>query len=200
MVTSRMFTLGKASKMCGVSETDLADAIKDRRLNAQYVQPTLSYMVTQDDLMAYLKARKDWKGLQKVVRPRVVLLDREQDLTSIVRIQLKRDDKVELSVVTSPEDFLRLSEVTLPDLVAVCLPALMRGEGSVVYDAVARIRRQSRLYLIVYFRGEAGYLAAHPEVEQTLGPLAPDAILPLTGPVAPLIRKIYELAGVRLGR
>lgn len=192
-------TLGRAAKVCGLPESELAAAIRDKRLKAEYLQPTASFMIAQEELTTFLKARGDWKGLMKSVRPRVLLLDRDEDLTSIVRIRLRRDDRCDLSVATSSDDFVRLTRTTLPDLAAVCLPALLRREDA-VGQTIVELRQKHRLALIVYHRAGPDYFESHPTAMETIVPLAPNAILHMPGSAEPLIEKIYELAGVRIAK
>jgi hypothetical protein len=195
--TGRYLTLPKAARMCGLTEAELTEAIREGQLKGHEVFPTYPPMIARDELAIFLRQRHNWLGLRRLVRPRVVLLDRDAYLTSIVRIQFRRDNRADLYVVTSSDDLVRFVDAVKPDLVCVCLRAVLRQAGDCVLEALERIRARSLVRLLVYYRTGPGSAPVAARAARDLAPLAPEAILPLDDSIAPLIDRIYELVGVK---
>jgi hypothetical protein len=197
MSTLRLYTLERVSKMCGLAESELTAAIRSNELKAEFIGPMHSYMVSRVELLDYLMARGHWQGLHQVVRPRVVVMDRDGELTSTMRLMMRRDDRCDFSQVTSSEDLIHLSNLIIPSLMAVCLPALMRHFDP-VSAAVRMVRQKSHAALILYYRGKFDYMKMQPGARDTAEAMEPDAILPLPGAIQPLVERIYEMTVLRL--
>lgn len=199
MTTLSHYTLEYAAKIAGTNAQDIQRAIEKGELKARPMQNSLSYMIARDDLLAWLKKRKNWKAIQRSVRPRVLLVDRDQELTSLVRIDLQRGDRCEVSVATTADDLFRLGDAALPDVIAVCLPALLRDSGT-VRDAIHRARARCHSKVLVYYRGVEGSVEGRPEVDALLKELAPDQLLAMPGPAQRLLDCLLDMAGIRAKR
>lgn len=199
MSTIRRYTLERVSKMCGLSEDELTAAIKTDELKAEFIGPMHSYMISRLELLDFLMARGHWQGINQIVRPRVILMDRDTELSSTVRLMMRHDDRCDFSLVTSSEDLIHLSNLVIPNVLAVCLPALLR-QFDPVSGAVGMIRRRSHVALILYYRGRFDFLKMQPAARRMAEAMEPDAILSLPTAIQPLVDKIYELTVLRLNQ
>lgn len=194
MLTKSFYTLSKVAAILGLTEDEVQKLITDGHLKGTFMDNIGSYIVTQDDMIRYLKSRKDWKRIQKIMPSRVVLCDRDSNFQSLVSAELRRFG-VEYKIATEPGDLVRAFTEFAPDVVVVPLFALLRTMDS-LGDVIKRARSERPCRLIVYYDSPS-QLTKDPTTQEKLQALEPDESLALQGRVSLVVDAIRNLIGLR---
>jgi len=128
MVTQSFYTPVQAAQVLGCTEQEVVDYIKSGQLNGQYMANIANYVITHNDLLAFLKATKDFKTIQKILTRRIILVDRDPKVQDIVRMELGRQG-FEVRVATTEREVAFLADEIQPDVICVHAAATTRGKG-----------------------------------------------------------------------
>lgn len=194
MLTKSFYTLTKVAAILGMSEDDVQKLITEGQLKGTFMDNIGSYIVTQDDIIRYLKSKKDWKRIQKIMPSRVVLCDRDSNFQSLVCAELKRFG-VEYKIATEPGDLSRAFSEFAPDVVVVPLFALLRSVDA-LGEVIQRARSGRPCRLIVYYDSPS-QLTRDPAIQEKLQALKPDESLALQGRVSLVVDAIRNVLGLR---
>jgi hypothetical protein len=61
----------------------------------------MSYVISQEQLLEFMKSRKMFAKMQKILMNRVLICDRDSDTIFLVRTELERSGKITVRVATS---------------------------------------------------------------------------------------------------
>lgn len=188
------YNLRKAAELLQESEEKVRDYIQSGRLKAQFLSNLMDYLITQEDLMKFLKDRKDFKAMRKVLTHRVVLVDRDLKVQDLVRLELGRKN-VQVRVATTDREVQLILDEFLPDVLAVPFGATTRRTDA-IHGAIEKAKAAGR-HVIIYhnmleevFRGKA-------DVQTAIRDLKPDAVVNVSRGLSPLVEAIRTALGIK---
>jgi CheY-like chemotaxis protein len=196
MVTQSFYTPVQAAQVLGCSEQEVVDYIKSGQLNGQYMANIANYVITHNDLLAFLKATKDFKTIQKILTRRIILVDRDPKVQDIVRMELGRQG-FEVRVATTEREVAFLADEIQPDVICVHAAATTRGKDP-VGPSLERARRVHKTYVILY-HNYAPHFASTPEVAAQLQAVPADLIVSTDRGVTPLVEAVRARFGLKGG-
>src|SRR5438128_11404392 len=120
MESLHYYSLRKAAAILQEPEERVLEHIRTGRLKAQFLTNIMDYIITHEDLMRFLKDKKDFGTMRKVLTHRVILVDRDLKIQDVVKLDLGRKN-VQVRIATTDREVQLLIDEFLPDAVAVNL-------------------------------------------------------------------------------
>jgi hypothetical protein len=196
MVTQSFYTPPQAAQVLGCQEAEVLDFIKTGQLKAQYMANIANYVITHNDLLAFLKATRDFKTIQKMFTRRVILVDRDPNVQDIMRMELGRQG-FEVRVATTEREVAFLTDELQPDVICVHAGATTR-EKDPVRASLDRARKVYRTFIILYHNFAPNF-AGSPEVAAQLKNVNADIIVATDRGVSPLVEAVRARFGLKGG-
>ena len=188
------YTLPEAARLAGASEDELRCAIKDGLLQAQLLQNTGEYHLSNGELDLYFRRSRNTPLLSGLRKRRVLIIDDEINFANIMKLELERDPRIEAKFATWGKDGVMMAESYKPDL---CLIDFMLPDitGD---DVLASIQshRDRRMKMVVYSAHTREAIKQHPNLEARLLELGADEFLSKSAGMRTLILKVFELLGL----
>jgi CheY-like chemotaxis protein len=187
-------TLPEAAKLAGVSEDELRCAIKDGLLQAQLLQNTGEYHLSDRELDLYMRRSRNTPLNMGLPKRRVLIIDDEINFANIMKLELERDPRIEAKFATWGRDGVMMAESYKPDL---CLIDFMLPDitGDDVLAAI-QSHRDRRMKMVVYSAHTREAIKQHPNLESRLMELGADEFLSKSAGMRALILKVFELLGL----
>ncbi len=196
MAGQPFYTVKQASEIVELPEVQVEGYIQQKSLAATFNHNIMSYVITHDDLIAFMKDRKLWKQLQKVMSSRVLLCDRDQKLVFILKNELERGGKVMVKIATSSKDAELVMSQWLPDVLVMHMAALQRQSDSLI--SVLRQARESRpVKLILYHNQPDAVIQQNEDTQKMLEYLNVDATVSIAAGTRGLLTHMMEMLGLR---
>lgn len=195
MAGALFFTVQQASKICELPEPAILGYIQNGELIASFNQGAMSYLVLQDDLVAFMKARKMFAQMQKLLVHRVLVVDRDQNTTFILKTELERGGKVMVKVATSTKDVELSLDANVPDVMTMHLAAVQRQQDNLA-GVLRRCRETRPTKLILYHNQPEVLIRDSQDVQKLVNYLKVDAVVSVASGMRPLIQKIEEVLGI----
>ena len=148
MTTQNFYTPEKAASVIGCSVAEVLENIKSGRLRGHFMDNVGNYVVTHDDLLAFLKSTHKFEAVSKLIPRRLILVDRDARVQDIMKMELGREG-VEIKVATNDREVAFLADDIQPDVVCVHLAATTR-EKDEVRAGLERARKVAKCYIILY--------------------------------------------------
>ena len=194
MPSQTSYTLSKVAKLLEISEADVSRLISVGVLKATFMDNIGSHIVTQDAVVSYLKSKRDYAKIRKIMPSRVILVDRDSNVQSLLSAELHRMG-VEFKVATEPNELSRSVLDFSPDLIAVHLFSTTRASESVT-DVLKRAR-EDKYCRIVLFYDDSHTAARDATIRQHIQDIAPDETIVTSGRVSHLVDAIKGLLGLK---
>ncbi len=194
MTTQSFYTPVKAAEVIGCKEENVLEYIKSGQLKAQFMANIANYVITYNDLMAFLKATRDFKTMQKMLTRRIIVVDRDPKVQDIMKMELGRQG-FEVRVATTEREVSFLSDEYQPDVICVHAGATTRGKEP-VGPSLDRARSVHKSYIILYHNFAASF-STSPEVAAQLKSVNADLIVALERGVTPLIDAVRSRFGLK---
>jgi hypothetical protein len=194
MVTQSFYTPTQAAQVLGCKEEEVREYIKSGQLKAAYMENIANYVITYNDLMAFLKATRDFKTMQKILTRRVILVDRDPKVQDVFRMELGRQG-FEVRVATTEREVAFLTDELQPDVICVHAGATTR-ERDPVKASLARAQKTFKSYIILY-HNYAAHFSSSPEVAEKLKSVNADAIVVCDRSIAPLMDAVRARFGLK---
>ena len=86
MTTQSFYTPPKAAEMLACTEAEIIEYIKSGQLKAAFMANIANYVITHNDLMAFVKVTRNFKTMQKMLTRRVVIIDRDSRRPEVYRL------------------------------------------------------------------------------------------------------------------
>ncbi len=195
MVTQSFYTPTQAADILGCKENEVLEYIKSGQLKAAYMENIANYVITYNDLMAFLKATRDFKTMQKILTRRVILVDRDPKVQDVFRMELGRQG-FEVRVATTEREVSFLAEEIQPDVICVHAGATTR-ERDPVKASLERAQRTYKTYIILY-HNYAPHFASSPEVAAQLKRVNADVVVGCDRSVSPLVDAVRARFGLKV--
>lgn len=192
----KMYSLPEAAKLAGVSEDELRCAIKDGLLQAQFLQNTGQYHLSNAELDLYMRRSRNTPLHTGLRKRRVLIIDDEINFANIMKLELERDPRIEAKFATWGRDGVMMAETYKPDL---CLIDFMLPDltGDDVLAAI-QAQRDRRMKMVVYSAHTREAIKQHPNLEARLLELGADEFLSKSAGMRALIAKVFELLGLEM--
>lgn len=194
MSTQSFYTPSQAAGVLGCKEEDVLDHIKSGQLKAAFMSNIANYVISYNDLMAFIKATKDFKSIQKMVSRRIVVVDRDPKVQDIMKMELGRQG-FDIKIATTEREVSFLVDEVKPDVVCVHAGATTR-EKEPVRGSLERARSACRAYIILY-HNYAASVANSPEFQAKIKTVNPDQIVVLERGVTPLVDAVRARYGLK---
>ncbi len=194
MTTQSFYTPAQAAGILGCAEAQVMEHIKSGQLKAAFMANIATYVITHNDLTAFLKATRDFKTMQKMLTKRVIVVDRDPKVQDIMKMELGRQG-FEIKVATTEREVNFLTEEYQPDVICVHAGATTR-EKEPVKASLARARKTCKSYIILY-HNYAPNFANSPEVQAQLASVGADAVVVCDRGVTPLVDAVRARFGLR---
>ncbi len=189
------FTVQQASKICELPEPAMQQYIQSGELIASFNQAAMNYLILQDDLIAFMKGRKMFAQMQKLLVHRVLVVDRDQNTTFILKTELERGGKVMVRIATSTKDVELSLDANVPDVMTMHLAAVQRQQDNLA--GVLRRCRETRPTKLILYHNQPDVLVKNDEATQKLvNYLKVDALVSVASGNKALIMKIEEALGI----
>lgn len=194
MTTQSFYTPNKAAEVLGCTEAEVLEYIKSGQLKGAFMSNIANYVITYNDLMAFLKATKDFKSIQKMMSKRVVVVDRDPKVQDIMKMELGRQG-FEVRVATTEREVSFLVDEIAPDVVCVHAGATTR-EKEPIRASLERARKVCKAFIVLYHNYAANIVNA-PEFQAKVKALNPDLVVQLDRGVTPLVDAVRARFGLR---
>ena len=103
----KSYTILEAARMTDIPETELRCAISDGLILARYFQNTGEYRIEHNELAHYVKRSRRVETQSWVRKRKVLIIGEEPLFAGTLKLELKRDEKVDVKSVTwGKEDHL----------------------------------------------------------------------------------------------
>ena len=188
------YTPRKAAEILKVAEEKVLDHIKSGRLKAQFLTNIMEYMITHEDLMAFLKEKKDFGTMKQVLTHRIILVDRDLKIQDVVKLELGRHN-IQVRVGTTDREVGLLLDETLPDAVAIVLGALFRSVDP-IQESIKKAQA-ARRPIILYHSIPEDILKGKQDVQAQIDALQPAAVVNISRNTAPLIEALKKAIGIK---
>jgi hypothetical protein len=190
------YTVKQAAEITELPEIQVESAITSKTLAAQFNHNIMSYVINHDDLVAFMKDRKLWKQLQKVLVSRVLLCDRDQKLTFILKNELERGGKVTVRIATSSKDAELVIDQWLPDVLVFHIAAVQRQSDSLV-SVLRRAREARPVKVIIYHNQPDALFRDNAEAQKLVEYLNVDQAVSVAAGTRALLTTMMEMLGLR---
>ena len=191
----KSFLLPEAARLASVSEDELRCAIKDGLLQAQMLQNTGQWMITEEELNLYMRRSRNTSLPMGPKKRRVLIIDDEINFANIMKLELERDPRIEAKFATWGKDGVKMAESYAPDL---CLVDFMLPDitGDEVLAALHQQRDLKNTKMVVYSAHTRDAIRQNPNLEERLGALGAGDFLSKSAGMRALIAKVYDLLGL----
>jgi hypothetical protein len=194
MTTQNFYTPSQAAQILACEEKAVMEYIKSGQLKAAFMSNIATYVITHNDLMAFLKATRDFKTMQKMLTRRVIIVDRDPKVQDIMKMELGRQG-FEIKVATTEREVNFLTDEYQPDVICVHAGATTR-EKEPVKASLERARKLCKSYIILYHNYAASF-AGSPEVQAQLQSVGADVIVVCDRGVTPLVDSVRTRFGLK---
>ncbi len=194
MTTQSFYTPPKAAEMLACTEAEIIEYIKSGQLKAAFMANIANYVITHNDLMAFVKVTRNFKTMQKMLTRRIVIIDRDPKVHDIMRMELGRQG-FEVKVATTEREVAFLSDEYQPDVICVHLGATTR-EKDPVKGSLEKARAQYKTFIVLY-HNYASHIAAGPEVSAQVRAVNADVVVVLDRGVTPLVDAVRSRFGLK---
>jgi hypothetical protein len=194
MESLHYYSLRKAAEILQEPEEKVLDWIRAGRLKAQFLTNIMDYIITHEDLMKFLKEKKDFGTMKKVLQHRVILVDRDLKVQDVVKLELGRKN-VQVRVATTDREVQILIDDFLPDVVAVSLGATTRAIDP-VKGALDKAKAAKR-YVVLYHTMLEDTYREKTDIQAHVQRLAPNAVVNISRGMSPLVEVIKKAVGVK---
>lgn len=194
MSTQSFYTPSQAAGVLGCKEEDVLNHIKSGQLKASFMSNIANYVISYNDLMAFIKATKDFKSIQKMVSRRIVVVDRDPKVQDIMKMELGRQG-FDIKIATTEREVSFLVDEIKPDVICVHAGATTR-EKEPVKASLERARAACRSYIVLY-HNYAASVANSPEFLAKMKTIGPDQIVVLERGVTPLVDAVRARYGLK---
>lgn len=194
MESLNYYSLKKAASLLQEPEEKVLDYIRSGRLKAQFLTNIMDYIITHEDLMAFLKQKKDFGTMRKVLTHRVVIVDRDLKIQDVCKLDLARK-QIQVRVATTDREVQLLIDEFLPDIVAVNLGATTRTVDP-IRGAIEKARAAKRI-IVIYHNYLESIFQEKLEVQAHIKKLAPDYVVNISRGLGPLLDIIRKALGVK---
>jgi len=188
------YSLKQAAEILREPEDRILDYIRSGRVKAQFLTNLMDYIITHEDLMMFLKEKKDFGTMKKVLSYRVVLADRDLQVQDLLKLELGRKN-VHVRLATTDREVQLLLADFLPDVVAVPLAATQRAVDPIL-GGIEKARADRR-QVIVYHNLLESVFQSRIDVHVHLQKLRPDVIVNVSQGFTPLMDAIKKGLGLK---
>ena len=194
MTTQSFYTPDKAAEVLGCKQEAVLQYIKSGQLKAQFMNNIANYVITHNDLMAFLKATRDFKTMQKMLTRRIIIVDRDPKVQDVVKMELGRQG-FEVRVATTEREVSFLTNEYQPDVICVHAGATTRVKEP-VKACLERARSVYKTYIILY-HNYAPSFATSPQVAAQLKAVNADIVVALDRGATPLVDAVRTRFGLK---
>lgn len=194
MESLHYYSLKKAASILQEAEEKVLDYIRTGRLKAQFLTNIMDYIITHEDLMRFLKEKKDFGTMRRVLTHRVILVDRDLKIQDVVKLDLGRKN-VQVRVATTDREVGLLIDEFLPDAVAVNLGATTRAVDPI--KAALEKARAARRTVILYHNWLEEVYQGKADLQEHVKKLQPDFVVTIARGLTPLLDAIKKSVGVK---
>jgi hypothetical protein len=194
MSTQSFYTPSQAAGVLGCKEEDVLNHIKSGQLKAAFMSNIANYVISYADLMAFIKATKDFKSIQKMVSRRIVVVDRDPKVQDIMKMELGRQG-FDIKIATTEREVSFLVDEVKPDVICVHAGATTR-EKEPVKASLERARTHCRTFIVLY-HNYAASISNSPEFQAKMKAINPDQIVVLERGVTPLVDAVRARYGLK---
>jgi CheY-like chemotaxis protein len=188
------YTPQSAAEVIGCTEQEVLDHIKAGRLKGSFLANVADYVIVPNDLMAFLKATRDFKMVHKMLSRHVLLVDRDPRVVDIMRMELGRQG-CEVKVATTNREISFMAGEFMPDVICIHLGSTTRGKDA-VNEGLERARRLCRSHIILYHNWSAN-VTVTPEMIAQIESVKADRVVVLDRSVTPLVDAVREKLGLK---
>ena len=195
MPASNFYTVNQVAAIAELSEGDVIKYIKSGELRANFNQGNMSYLVLQDDLLSFLREKRMNAQIQKIMQQKVLVVDRDTNTTFILKSELERSGKVQVTVATSTRDIELSLDANVPDILTTHFGVTQRAQDNL--EGVLKRCRQTRpTKLVLYHEAPEQMIPTMPDVQKIVTSLQVDAVVSVSRGFRPLVNKIEEILGI----
>ena len=190
------YTVKQAAELMEMPEPQVEGFVQQKILAANFIHNIMTYVITREDLVAFMKDRKLWKQLQKVMVSRVLLCDRDQKATFILKNELERGGKCEVRIATSGKDAAMIVDEWMPDLLVMHLAAVQRETDSLA-GVLRRAREARPLKIVIYHNQPDALMKDNADVQRIVEYLNVDSLVSVAAGTRALLTTMMEMLGLR---
>jgi len=190
------YTLAQAAQLLGMPEQQVLGFIESKHLLASFNQGLMGYMIRHDELIDFMKSRKMFAQMQKIMTSRVLLCDRDQQVQFLLRTELERGGKVVVKIATSGKEVEMAIHDHLPDVIVMHLAATQRATDNLA-GLLRRARESRPIRLILYHNEPDVVIEGREDIKRIREHLKVDALVSIAGGTRKLLAAIEETLGIR---
>lgn len=194
MSTQSFYTPDKAAEVVGCKEKEILEYIRSGQLKATFMENIANYVITHHDMVAFLKATRDFKTVSKLFTRRIIVVDRDPKVQDFMRMELGRQG-FEIKVATTEREVAFLTDEYQPDVICVHLGATTR-EKDPIKASLERARTHCKSYIVLYHNYTAGSTMS-PLVEAQIKNVNADVTIVNERGITPLVDAVRARFGLK---
>jgi hypothetical protein len=196
MGPEKRLSLEEAARTVDATVEELVTAIKDGLLHARVLQGTGEYAIDPEDLARWVKRTRHADTLKQLRQKKVLLLGEDSAFAAILKLELARNDRIDVRYATWGADAIMMINHYKADLYVVDLSPSKVAPDEVL-AAVADQRTGGGGRILATCAQPQQALEAHPLIRARVESLAPDGFIPRAGSMRPLLVAIFGTLGLQ---
>lgn len=187
--TRNFLTIRQAAAFIGRTPEEVRDLILRGDLRGREMSNTGGTMVPREDLVAFLKSRKEWTKFKKTIQPKVIIMEPDFNKALMMKGTLERTKGIRVRIAADVGTLQRELEKSGADLIAVLLmDEEPLGDELVAALKAARAANQTRV--MVYHQKGEDLLTRKPDIALQFNTIPVDAVMAYSARLQPVIERI----------
>lgn len=190
--TRNFLTLRQAAAFLGRSPEEVGDLIARGELRGREMSNTGGTMIPREDLVAFLKSRKEWTKFKKTIQPKAIVMEPDFNKALMMKGTLERTKGVRVRVAADLGTLRRELEKSGADLIAV----LLMDEAPLDEELAAALqsaRKENQTRVLVYHQKGDDLLDRKPEIKLQFEMIPVDVVVSYSARLQPVIDRIAGL-------
>lgn len=190
--TRNFLTIRQAAAFLGRSPEDVRDLIAAGDLRGREMSNTGGMMIPREDLVAFLKSRKEWTKFKKTIQPKAIVMEPDFNKALMMKGTLERTKGVRVRVAADLGTLKRELEKSGADLIAV----LLMDEAPLDEElaaALQKARQENQTRVLVYHQKGDDLLDRKPEIKLQFSMIPVDVVVSYSARLQPVIDRIAGL-------
>lgn len=153
---------------------------------------TGGYMIAREQLVLFLKGRKEWTKFKKSAQPKAIIVEPDFNKGLMIKAELERGTPVRVACVAGAKDLAKELEKSGADIIAVHL----MDELALDPETAALLKKahdEQEARLVIFHQKGADLLERKPEIKRQFEELAVTAVVFFTVRLQPVMDKIKEI-------
>lgn len=166
--------------------------ISSGQIQATHMANTGGYMISREQLVLYLKSRKEWTKFKKSVQPKAIVVEPDFNKGLMIKAELERGASARAVCVPGAKDLAKELEKSGADIIALHLMDELALDAETT-ALLQKARQEHEARLVIFHQKGADLLDRKPEIKKQFEELGVTAVVFFTVRLQPVMDKIKEI-------